>query len=52
MRQGCNPTLLQKIKLKSLKLSPLSWLVVQDDQKVFVVEHRISGATRTLTKAI
>ena len=52
MRQGKKPTLFQKIKLKTLKLNPLSWLIVQDDRKVLIVEHRISGATRTLTKAI
>jgi len=51
LKHGKSPTLAQKIKLKSLKLDPLNWLIVKDGSVCFTVEHRVSGATRTLIKA-
>lgn len=48
MKHGRKPTRAQKIKLRSLRLDPLSWLIVMDSQGFFTVEHRVSGATRTL----
>ena len=48
MKNGKNPTMEQKIKLKSLKLDSRAWLIVKDLPSFLLVEHRVSGETRLL----
>lgn len=43
MKHGKKLTMVQKIRIKSLKLNPEDWLVVEDCQKRFEIVHRISG---------
>jgi len=42
------PTRAQKIRIKSLKLNPLNWLIVKDCKDCFEVIHKVFGKTRKL----
>ena len=48
MKNGKNPTMSQKIRLKSLKLDSRAWLIVKELPSFFLIEHRVSGETRLL----
>lgn len=48
MKHGVNPTVKQKIRLKSCKLNPDNWLVIKGIPGLFLIEHRVSGKTREL----
>jgi len=48
MKHGLNPTMTQKLRLKSLNLDTRAWMVVKDLPNYLLVEHRVSGETRLL----
>lgn len=48
MKHGKNPTVAQKKLLKSLGLVPENWLIVKHTPDFLTVEHRISGAVRSI----
>ncbi|WP_206752223.1 DUF6906 family protein [Desulfosporosinus fructosivorans] len=48
MKNGKNPTMKQKQRLKKLKLNPENWMIVKNCPNCFEIVHRISGKTRIL----
>ena len=48
MKHGKNPTVAQRKLLKSLGLVPENWLIVKHTPDFLTVEHRISGAVRSI----
>ena len=50
MKHGKNPTVKQRLILKSYRLNPDNWLVCKNTDKEMVIEHRHTGVNRTITK--
>lgn len=50
MKQGKNPTVAQKKRMAKYKLNPDNWLIVKDCREEFLIRHRESGATRSISK--
>ena len=50
MKHGKNPTVKQRIFLKSRRLNPDNWLVCKNTDKEMIIEHRHTNATRTIVK--
>ena len=48
MKHGCMPTRAQKIRLKSMGINQYAWLVCKDLPDLLIIEHRVTGQTRTL----
>jgi len=48
LKHGCIPTRKQRIRLKSLGINQDAWLICKDLPDCLVIEHRVTGKTRTL----
>lgn len=50
MKHGKAPTKAQKIFLKSYRLDPCNWLIVQNTDKEMTIMHRHTGTIRKIPK--
>lgn len=50
MKHGKRPTVAQRKYIHSFRLNPENWLVVRDNNEVFVIRHRLSDKEKTLPR--
>lgn len=49
-KRGTKPTKKQKIFIAKFNLNADNWLIVKDNNKEFVIKHRLSGKIRVLKR--